>query len=360
MRKLRGDEDAERVVELDLAARLGEQRVRGLPPTRRDEKVAVGALAVEDEPPHAPLPALGGELARPDLAEIDDLRDLDARLHELVRDRQRVVIGAEHDRSRAGPDREVPDEAPDAVGEHHADEVVPAEHERLFGRAGRDDDPLGTEAIEQRARVDRNEAALPDPERAGGREHLHPGELEIAVPGVLVDEDDAGAAPRGFERRRPTRCAAADDEHARAPMLRVVAPSVAGVRVELPEPRCAAQELLVQRPRGARPDERPVVEADRSERPAELVGHRHEVEVERPADVLALHDGALADRLGADADVRHAVDGHLAVRAVTRAAEEPAWPVVLERAREDALAGPERGGGDRVAFEAGHLPAGEA
>jgi hypothetical protein len=104
------------------------------------------------------------------------------------------------------------------------------------------------------------------------------------------------------------------------------------LRIELAETGGAPEELLVQGPRGTWADERAVVEADRRERAADLVGERHEVEVERPADVLALDDGTIADRLGADADVRDAVDRHLAVRTVARAAQQSPRPVVLEGA----------------------------
>ena len=251
---------------------------------------------------------------------------------------------AEDDRALARLDREVADEPAHAVGEHHADEVVPREDERLLGRARGDDDPLGAEAVEDGAGVDRDEPALPDPERARRREHLDARRAARSrSAGVLVDEDDARARPSRPRARPRGRPAPPPTTSTRAlPVLGVVAARVPGVLIELPEAGGAPQELLVQRPRGARPDERAVVEADRRERAADLVGQRHEVEVERPADVLALDDGALADRLGADANVRHAVDGHLAVRAVARAAEEPARPVVLERAREDALSGRER------------------
>ncbi len=271
----------------------------------------------------------------------------------------RLVVRPEHDRPLAGLDREVADESANAVGEHHADEVVPREDERLLGRARRDDDPLGAEAIEGRVGIHRNETPLPDPEGACRREHLDAVERQRGVPRVLVDEDDSRAGLRRLERCRTTGLAASDDEHARAAVLRVVAARVTRVRIELPEPGRAAQELLVERPGGAWSDERAVVEADRRERAAELVGHGHEVEIERPADVLPLDDGAFADRLGADAHVRHAVDGHLAVRTVARAAEEAARPVVLEGAREDALARGERRRRDRVALEAGDLPARE-
>ena len=144
-------------------------------------------------------------------------------LRELVGDRERLVVGAEDDRPLAGLDREVADEPAHAVGEHHADEVVAREDERLLGRAGRDDDPLGAEAVEDRAGVDRDEAALPDPERARGREDLDSGEHVVTDAGVLVDENDAGAGLRGLERSRAARRAATDDEHARPPVLGVVA-----------------------------------------------------------------------------------------------------------------------------------------
>ncbi len=359
VRNLGRHEHAERLVVLDARAGLGEERVRGLPAARGDDEVAADLLAVEDEPSHAALPAPCDELARTRVAHVENLDDVDPDLGELVGDRERLVVRAENDRSLARLDREVADEPAHAVGEHHADEVVPGKHERLLGRARRDDDPLRAEAVEDRAGVDRHETALPDPERARRREHLDPGEREIALARVLVDEDDARTRLRRVERRGAPGLAAADDEHARPAVLRVVAARVSGVRIELPEPGSAAQELLVQRPGGARPDERAVVEADRRERTADLVRHGHEVEVERPADVLPLDDGALADRLGADADVRDAVDGHLAVRAVTRAAEKPARTVVLEGAREHPLARREGGGRDRVALEARHLPPGE-
>ena len=82
--------------------RLCEERVRRLPPTRRDEEVAVEALAVEDEPTHPSLAALGHELARPRVAEVDDLHDLGADGVELRRDRKRLVVAAQHDRPLAG------------------------------------------------------------------------------------------------------------------------------------------------------------------------------------------------------------------------------------------------------------------
>src|SRR5439155_312804 len=81
-------------------------------------------------------------------------------------------------------------------------------------------------------------------------------------------------------------------------------------------PGDVAQELLVVRPEAARPDHRAVVEADGRERPAEAVDDREQIAVERAEHVLPAHVGACPDRLHAHTDVRHAVDGHQAVRAV--------------------------------------------
>ena len=106
--------------------------------------------------------------------------------------------------------------------------------------------------------------------------------------------------------------------------------------VELAQARRVAEDLLVERPHAARPDERLVVEAGWGERPAELVGHPHQVPVERAEEVLTLDDGSRADRLRADPHARDAVDRHLAVRAMTGAALQTTWAVVLEAPRKNA------------------------
>ena len=169
------------------------------------------------------LATLRGELTWARVTKVDDLRDLDPDLSELVGDRERVVVRAEHDRALAGLDREVANQAPHAVGEHHADEVVPGEDERLLGGAGRDDDPLRAEAVQNRAGVDRDEPALPDPESARGRKHLDAVERQIAQSRVLVHEDDAGtvrwpprARRRGPLRRRRRRARARGDARCRS------------------------------------------------------------------------------------------------------------------------------------------------
>ena len=230
---------------------LGQERVRGLPATRRDDEVAADLLAVEDEPSHAALSTPCDELAGTRVAHVENLDDVDPDLGELVGDRERLVVRAENDRALARLHREVANETAHAVGEHDADEVVPGKHERLLRGAGGDDDSLGPNAVEDRAGVDRDEAPLPDSQCSRRREHLDPSERDVALGEVLVDEDDARTHLRRLEGSGPPGLAAADDEHARPAMLRVVAASVTGVRIELPEPGRAAQELLVQRP-GAR------------------------------------------------------------------------------------------------------------
>jgi hypothetical protein len=135
-------------------------------------------------------------------------------------------------------------------------------------------------------------------------------------------------------------------------MLDVVAPRASCVLVDLPEPGDAAQKPLVEGPCPARTDHRPVVEADRRERPADLVRDGEQVVVERAPDVLRLDLCALADRGHACADVRDPVHADHAVRASAAAAQEAARPVVLEASGEDPLALAVEGRGERVALEA--------
>ena len=119
----------------------------------------------------------------------------------------------------------------------------------------------------------------------------------------------------------------------------------------LPEAGGVAQHLLVQRPQPPRADEGLVVEARRRERAADGVGHGHHVVLEAGGGVEVLDRHALAHRLGAGAHAGRAVDGHEAVGALPGAAQQAAPAVVLEAARERALAGGEQRRGDGVARE---------
>src|SRR5512132_1378326 len=115
-----------------------------------------------------------------------------------------------------------------------------------------------------------------------------------------------------------------------------------------------AQELLVERPQTAGPDECLVVEAGRCQPAADEIGPPHQVEAQRGRRVHVPHVHALANGLGAGADARPAVDLHQAVRAVARAAEQPPGPVVLEAAGDHPSAGGMKRGADRVSLVCVH------
>src|SRR2546423_7848226 len=104
-------------------------------------------------------------------------------------------------------------------------------------------------------------------------------------------------------------------------MLRVVASRARPVLVDAAEACDVAQQPLVVTPEPARPDHRPVVEADGRERPADLVDDGEEIVVERPEYVLRLDDRAGLHGLRAHAYVRRAVHRHHAIGARTAAAD---------------------------------------
>ena len=344
-----GDEDPAPVVVLDLRARVGEERVGGLAPAGHDEQVAVDLAAVELDRGQAPGAALRRDLPHPGLAQVDDLRHLGAGLLEQGDGVERALVGAHHDGAPAGLQRPAPDEPAHGLGEDDADQVVAGEDQRLLDGARGDDDLPGAVAEEQVAGVHRDEAALEDAER----DAVH--DLEplagVEAGGVALDHDDLPALGGVGSGRLAAGGSRADHQHLGAAVLDVVAALAAAVLVDLPEPGDVAQELLVERPRAARVDHRPVVEADRRERTADLVGDRQQVVVERAAHVLRLHLHPGDERRHARADVRRPVDGEHAVRAGALAAEEPARAVVLEAAREHALPLAEERRGDRVALE---------
>jgi hypothetical protein len=171
--------------------------------------------------------------------------------------------------------------------------------------------------------------------------------------GPVVGQHDVGAALRRVDRRAQAREAAADHEHVGVAAA-VLGPPLALVlpRAELAQAGCVAEHLLVERPQPPRADEGLVVEAGRRERPADRVGHRHRVVLEAGGGVEVLDAHAVAHRLGARAHAGRAVDGDQAVGALPGAAQQAAAAVVLEAARERALAGDVQRGRDRVALEA--------
>ena len=135
-------------------------------------------VAVDRSPVDRDRPDLAAAPARRDprrraVAQVDDGRQIDAGALEPAGDaRERALVGADHDRAPARADRPVVDEPLDGRGQHHADEVVAGEDERLLDRARRDDDPAGADPMEDGAGVDRDEPALVDAERVRRCEHV--------------------------------------------------------------------------------------------------------------------------------------------------------------------------------------------
>ena len=186
--------------------------------------------------------------------------------------------------------------------------------------------------------------------------HAALGEQPPARLGALVGEHDVGTELRRLRRRAQAGGPTPDHEDVGVTAAVLGAPLALGLRLaQLPEPGRVTKELLVQRPEATWPDEGLVVEAGRGERAAEEVGGAHHVEVERRLRVHVLDLHALADRLGAGAHAGSAVDRDEAVGALAGAAEQAAAAVVLERAREGALAAGEERRPDRVPLEPGDL-----
>ncbi len=261
----------------------------------------------------APGLALGRDLAHPLLPQVDDLgRPGCPPAPGGATVSSAPSSAVEHDGALPGLERPAFDEAAHGLGEDDADQVVPGEDERLLEGAGGDHDVTGAEAQEEGARIHGNEAALEDAERRA----VDDLEARAGVDAgrVGLDHDDVATLRRVPTRRLAARRAGADHEHLRVAVLDVVALLAAAVLVDLAEAGDAAQELLVERPQAARADHRPVVEADRGEGPADLVGDGQQVVVERAADVLRLDPHALGDRGDARAHVRRSVDREHAVR----------------------------------------------
>ena len=289
-REVGRDEDAARLVVDDPCAGLGEELVVRLRAPRHDDEVAGRDPAVDRDGLDARAAAAGLDVRGLALAEVDDAHDVDARRLEVGRGREATVVRRHHDRALRRLDRPQVDEAARAVGQHHADEVVAGEDERLLDDTGRDDDALRADLDERVAVRDRHEAVLEEPDRDRGREELDAG-VERSLPELgraraarpvgeeraadgraLVHEDHAVAARRGRRRRLEPRLTAADHEDVGVLVDDLDALAARPVGVELAEAGGAAEDLLVERPELPRPDERLVVEAGRGERAAELVG----------------------------------------------------------------------------------------
>ena len=89
---------------------------------------------------------------------------------------------------------------------------------------------VGAVAVQDAARVDRDEAAFVDADRARGREQLEVAAVLTAA--ALVDDDDAASVMRVPPRRLDAGAAAADDEDFGAAVLDVESPLPLRVREE--------------------------------------------------------------------------------------------------------------------------------
>jgi len=179
--------------------------------------------------------------------------------------------------------------------------------------------------------------------------------------GPVVDQRHVGPQLRRSLGRGHARDAAADHEHVRVAPAVLGAPAPFGLAARQPaEPGRVSEDLFVERPQPARPDEGLVIEAGRRQPAAEQVGAPHQVEAQRRGRVHVRHPHPRADRLRTGANARRAVDLDEAVRALAGAAEEAARAVVLEAAREHQLAAGVQRRADRVALESGHALAVEA
>ena len=364
------DEDAAALVVLDPGPSLREQLVVRLRTARHDDEVGLDETAVDRNLRDLAALRLRFDRGVALLAEVDDVRDLDACGLEVGGGLEAAVVGCQDDGPLARPDREAVDEAAHGIGQHDADEVIAGEDERLLDDPARHDDAMGAVLDQEVAVGDRHHALLEQADRdrrreqldarvdrvpaqlGGGADAVAVGEERAAHVVALVDHDDRLAGLRRGDRCLEPGLAAADHGDIDVAVLNVDALLARAVRVERAEACCAPQELLVERPELAGADERLVVEAGRREGAGELVGGLHQVVLERADVVLALDGGALAQRRRADAHARNPVDRHLAVRAMTRAADEPARPVVLEAPREDPLARGVQRRADRVSGKA--------
>src|SRR5947209_5769413 len=134
-------------------------------------------------------------------------------------------------------------------------------------------------------------------------------------------------------------------------------PGALGLRLGQPtEASRVSEHPFVKGPQPAGTYERLVIEARRRERPSDRVGDLHHVELQARGGVQMLNLHPLANRLGAGANPRSAVDRHEAVRAVPGTAHQSAATVVLEAPGESPPARGVKRGTDRVARERGDLP----
>ncbi len=322
---------------------------------------------------------------------IDQRDDLGARSAQIGDRRPGMVVVGEHDRAPAGPHGVAVDVGADRARQHHAREVVVAEHQRALERPGGEHAALRDDAPQSLARLEggRHGDMVVDALDGGvgavvvGRDHGgprqqadigHRGELgdhrlrpamrraiadgdpfaetAAAEQEVLLGEDHPRAAARGDQRRHQPGGARADDQQVaeRRRLLVVVGVGEGGER---PEPRSAPDRRLVDLlPELRGPHEGLVVEA-RAEQRREQPVHGEQVEAQRRPTVLALRLEAVVELGHRGAGVRLATRAsaqfHQGVRLLGTGGQHAARAVILERASEQAHLVGEQRGGQRVA-----------
>ncbi len=312
-------------------------------------------------------PAESGSSAPPGRESATATISTPAACRESAEARPRSRSRGDH----GGAPRAHPVEAGETLGagaEHHPGQVVSLEHQRLLDRARGGDVALGANLMKRAAAPDRDDPveeaersrrrkdldlrlgeALAQPPGGGG---AGTGEQAAAQLGAVIDQDDVGAQLCSPQRRRHPGDAAADHQQVGVAAAVLGPPFALGLAPAQPaEAGGVPQDLLVEGPEPAWPDEGLVVEAGRGEPAAEDVGGAHRVEAQRGAGVHVRDLHPLAGRLGAGPDTGRAVDLDQAVGALAGAAEQPPGAVVLEAARDDLLTGSVESGADRVALE---------
>ena len=204
-----------------------------------------------------------------------------AAVGQVERGRQPLVARRQHNGLLPRHQPELVHQPPCSAGQHHARQVVVAEHQRLLDRAGGDHQLGRAEAVHGATLVDRHQQALVDAAGVGRLQDLDAGgvhpvdqrcQASVAArpaPGqlsaqreALLDQRNVLALLGRLGGRLQPGLAAADHQHVDVAVHLVEALGAAMVGVELAEAGCVAQDLFVERPGPARVDEGLVVEAD--------------------------------------------------------------------------------------------------
>ena len=285
-----------------------------------------------------------------------------------------VVVGRDDEDAAAGHDSVQTHQPLHGGSQHHPRQVIVGEDERQLVGTGGDDDSLRPDLVEaalaarcRRLIADRGQPVVRVPPHHGSpRQRPYAGGLQAgrgrgdggAVLGVAgvphmtaglgfgFDQEHARPLGRRCQRRLQPGRPGADDDDVGVQVLLVVR-SGFRLRIDLAQPGRPAQKTLVQRPHRRRSHEGFVVEPDRHE-PGRRLDRGEQIVAQRRPRVLRAHRHAGFDDALAGTHVGLVPDLHQAIWAVPGAAEQPARPVVLERAAQHAHPRRRQRRGDRV------------